>query len=205
MFTQSVQETSKDLLDFPWSDKDCYAQWLAQTYFFVRHTPRLLCAMGAKAALHETEMFNGILHGLEEENGHDIFLLNDLKNLGFDLSQFSPFPMTEVFVQNQYYWVQNNHPSVHLAYAVFLEGVACVAGPKISPTVKSLYGAKCATFIHSHATLDQEHFPEGLEALASTPESTHQILTQNLMQTKEVYSIIIRQIKTETLSQRQAA
>jgi len=45
---RQCQITHEILIHSPWENQSFYAEWLAQTYFYVRHSTRLLCLAAAR-------------------------------------------------------------------------------------------------------------------------------------------------------------
>ena len=54
VLARSIDELSRSLERFPWTDRDAYCEWLAQTYYYVRHSTRLLAAAAARFACDDS-------------------------------------------------------------------------------------------------------------------------------------------------------
>lgn len=115
-FEKHVSEMLPFLHSMPWSQRTYYASWLAQQYFLVRHTPRLMCAFALRVPLKKNSDFNNAVHHLQEELGHDQWLLNDLKSLGFEISDFAPLAATQALIKSQYYQIQQESPLSFAGY-----------------------------------------------------------------------------------------
>ncbi len=50
---RQCQITHEVLMHSPWSQKEFYAEWLAQTYFYVQHSTRLLCLSAARVGHYQ--------------------------------------------------------------------------------------------------------------------------------------------------------
>jgi len=198
---QMIDKLSQELSQLQWKDKNQYAQWLAQTYFYVRHTSEFLKL--CEPILREKGLSDALAHNLShqrEEAGHEKLLLNDLKTLGFNIEDFKELPSIQVLYNYQYYWLKR-HKSVaaHNAYALLFEGTAAQSGRILSDIVAAHYGKKAATFIEVHAGLDGEHFAEGLSALNSLPPKEAEQFRDSLLVTTRLYIETLKIIKGQAV------
>src|SRR5688572_20045967 len=127
---------------FPWSSRYAYGDWLAQTYYYVRHSTRLLAAAAARfpfddrgSALH----YRFAAHIIEEKR-HEELALHDLKRLGLRLDQFEERHSTRMFYEPQYYKIEQQAPSVLFGYIVPLEAIAAAHGSRIGAAVTTAFG-----------------------------------------------------------------
>src|SRR5690606_24416532 len=75
---------------FPWTSRKVYGDWLAQTYYYVRHSTRLLAAAAARFPLDErgSALHYRFAAHIGEEKRHEQLALHDLQQLGFTLAEF---------------------------------------------------------------------------------------------------------------------
>ena len=100
---------------------------------------------------------------VDEERGHDDWLLDDLALLGVDPEEVvrrPPPAAVAALVGSQYYWVEHVHPVALLGYMLLLEGY-----PPSAATVDELRratGHPAAAFrtLLAHADLDPHHGAE---------------------------------------------
>ena len=59
-----------------------YVAFLTQAYHHVRHTVPLLMAVGSRLPDRHAWLRDAVLHYLEEETGHDEWILNDIERAG---------------------------------------------------------------------------------------------------------------------------
>ena len=64
--------------------RERYLAFLTQAYHHVRHTVPLLMAVGARVGDRRPWLQQQILHYLEEEAGHEQWVLNDIEAAGGD-------------------------------------------------------------------------------------------------------------------------
>jgi hypothetical protein len=114
-----------------WSDREFYANYLAQTYYFVSHSTRLLALAAARFSTKQNDLHLRFLEHAKEEKNHDLAVLSDLKHLGFSISQIPESPYTRSLYATQYYSIEHLRPELFFAYILVLEGVAVEVYPEI--------------------------------------------------------------------------
>lgn len=197
IFDHEIETLSESFRMFPWLEKESYALWLAQTYYLVRHTPRLLGLAAGKFGVEQEAMHRVALEGLKEESGHDQLALNDIKSLGFDLSELPELPQTAAIFQSQYYRVDYTGPISLFGYALMLEGLASSIGENLVMILSEQYGKKPVSFLRVHAVHDSDHYGEGLKALSHVSEKERDGIIQNLKQSRVLYSTLLEAIQRE--------
>lgn len=116
-----------------------------------------------------------LLRHIEEERGHDRWLLDDIAAAGGDPAKALgtlPPPLVARLVGAQYYWVEHHHPVTLLGYIAVLEGNAPHA--RLGARLALATGLPDAAFrtVRAHADLDAHHTADLdrlLDALALTP------------------------------------
>jgi Iron-containing redox enzyme len=191
LFDEKVDLIGEALLRYPWDNESAYANWLAQTYHFVRHTTTMIAMSAARFGVHDRPGHYQMIHHLREESGHDLLLVKDLENLGWKIEQFPPLAETRLFYQNQYYMINHETPVSHAGYALMLEGLAAVVAPNIYPKLAKLYGQDTCEFLHTHLTVDQEHYGDGTKELAHLSPSQVESVLRNLEESSLLYTMIL--------------
>jgi thiaminase len=182
---------------FPWADRTAYLGWLAQTYYYVRHSTRLLAAAAARFP-HTAE--GDRLHQrfgahISEEKRHELLALHDIKALGGTIEALPEHATTRMFYEPQYYKVEHQAPSVLLGYILPLEVIAPQAGNQVVELVSAAFGAKCTSFLKVHASEDVEHVQRALALLAELPSGERALIEQNMEQTAFGYVSMLSAIR----------
>ena len=170
-YKKLIERTKEVIEATDWSNKQSYGNWLAQTYYFVRHSTRLLALSAACCSQDDSEYHWRLVEHTSEEKGHEIQALQDLKALGFQLTDFSEEHPTAAFYQTQYYQIQHVDPLAFFGYILCLEGLAVEAGEFIYDTAKSSHGAKCTRFLKLHVGEDPDHLEKAFASIASIEPS----------------------------------
>jgi Iron-containing redox enzyme len=184
---------------FPWENEPAYGYWLAQTYYFVRHTTSFLTLTASRFGYRRRELqYHQIWH-LREESGHDQLLINDLARLRHRFDDFEELPETASLYQSQYYFIDYENPASHFAYAQCLEGTAATKISLIYKRVETSHSPEGCTFLRVHMEEDPDHFERGLEVLDSLTSAETDSYYRNLQQTTYLYVQMLEHIKRLTL------
>ena len=114
---------------------------------------------------------------IEEERGHDEWLLDDLATLGIrrdDVLTRPPSPIVAAFVGSQYYWIQHYHPVALLGYVTLLEGYPPVASEIQELQRRTGYEPAAFRTLSLHADLDPQHGGELDDVLDALPLTERQ-------------------------------
>jgi thiaminase len=181
---------------FPWDSRRAYGDWLAQTYYYVRHSTRLLAAAAARFPLDErgSALHYRFAAHIVEEKRHEQLALHDLKQLGLSLDQFEERHSTRMFYEPQYYKIEHQSPSVLFGYILPLEAIAASQGKAISAAVVAAFGPKCDAFLRVHGEDDVDHLEKALRIIETVPEAERELLAQNLRQSTVAYCRILEEI-----------
>lgn len=165
-------------------DKEYYANWLAQTYFFVAHSTPLLGY--ALPHLKNKALQFHFEHHLGEEERHELLVLKDLEKMGKNINDYVEEPMTQAFYQSQYYKIQFEHGTALLGYILLLEGLAVHLGTEVYQTVKDLHKGS-TLFLKVHSEEDPHHLDEAFAAIASLPQDQQKSIVNNLWYSSYIY------------------
>jgi thiaminase len=167
---------------YPWHDRYAYGLYLAQTYFYVSHSTRLLAISAGTMKMSDTPFHRRFLEHAAEEKGHEMMLLNDLAKIGYAISDFEELPETRMFWETQYYKIQHVDPLTVMGYIVALEAIACEQCPKIKKMLEKKYPEGSYTFVKTHGEDDPEHVTKAFALIASLPEHRRKHIEINFQQ-----------------------
>jgi pyrroloquinoline quinone (PQQ) biosynthesis protein C len=194
-----VEQLGASAQAFPWENKTAYGCWLAQTYYFVRHTTSFLSLTASRFGPWQRERQYFQLSHLREESGHDELLLSDLNALGFKIETFEELPETAALYQSQYYFIDHENPASHWAYAYLLEGVAAKKIRIFIDRVESSHATGSSQFLRVHKDEDQGHFERGLGMLDHLTAAEADSYQRNLIQCAYFYAGMLEHIQRVAL------
>ena len=142
--------------------RELYVDFLTQAYHHVRHTVPLLMAVGCRLPARHLWLQKELVHYVEEEQGHDEWILSDIAAAGGDANAVrhgAPSIETDVMVAYAYDTAMRRNPVAFFGMVYVLEGtsvaLALNAADGIQRTLK--LPDKAFTYLRSHGKLDQEH------------------------------------------------
>ena len=150
-------------------DEQAYVAFLGQAYHHVKHTVPLLMACGARLPDHLHWLRRAIGEYIEEEMGHEEWILDDIAACGGDAAAARaafPSPATELMVAYAYDLIQRGNPVGFFGMVFVLEGTSVHLASRAAAAIKDRLGLPPNAFryLNSHGALDLNHvkFFEGL-------------------------------------------
>jgi hypothetical protein len=139
-----------------------YVEFLTQAYHHVRHTVPLLMAVGARLPERHRWLQEALLHYLEEEAGHEQWILNDIAQAGGDrggAAASSPAVATEALVAYAYDTVMRGNPVGFFGMVFVLEGTSVALALHAADRLQASLQLPVSAFsyLRSHGQLDREH------------------------------------------------
>lgn len=186
--------------EFPWESKQAYAEWLAQTYFYVCHSTRLLALAASRFDVTQNALHIRFIEHMKEERSHEALALADLRTLGYRISDFTEAPTTAALYSAQYYLIERNDPAALFGYILFLEGLSVEAGQRACQKVIRAFGREAAHFLSLHAEDDHDHIAKALSQMDSLPEARISSVLRSLTLTSEYYVQMLRKMRDEDAS-----
>jgi len=184
------------VLSFPWRNRAAYADWLAQTYFHVRHSTRLLAASAARFphddagnALHQRFSAH-----IGEEKSHELLAAHDIKALGLKLEDFPERYATRMFYEPQYYKIEHQDPCALFGYILQLEGITVSRGKWVLAHLDEAYGRSAGTFMRVHAEEDVDHLDRAIASLTGASERQRAFIEDNLCQSTAAYVALLSEM-----------
>lgn len=142
--------------------RDDYVAFLVQAYHHVKHTVPLLMACGSRLPERLGWLRQGIAEYIEEEYGHEQWILDDLREAGFDAEAArarGPSAETELMVSYAYDTVLRGNPLGFFGMVLVLEGTSAAIATRAAEVIASRLDLprRAFTYLLSHGSLDREH------------------------------------------------
>ncbi len=141
---------------------EAYVGFLSEAYHHVKHTTPLLMNCGARLPAHYEWLREAIGEYIEEEMGHQEWILNDIQACGFDaelVRNGQAKPPAELMVAYAYDMINRINPLGFFGMVLVLEGtsvsVASVAADAIRANLA--LDKKAFSYLYSHGALDVGH------------------------------------------------
>lgn len=148
---------------------DHYVAFLQQAYHHVKHTVPLLMTVGGLLTEQKEWLREAVAEYIEEELGHQEWVLNDIAACGYDKEQARrsvPAFATEMMVAYAYDSVRRVSPLAFFGMVLVLEGTSIALAERAASTIAGTLQLprKAFSYLNSHGALDQDHikFFEGL-------------------------------------------
>jgi pyrroloquinoline quinone (PQQ) biosynthesis protein C len=142
--------------------QETYIAFLVQAYHHVKHTVPLLMACGSRIPMDKEWLREALAEYIEEETGHQEWILNDIKSCGTDpeIHRYgTPGPETELMVAYAYDTVNRGNPVGFFGMVLVLEGTSIQLATHASQAIQNSLGlpASAFSYLSSHGSLDIEH------------------------------------------------
>lgn len=141
---------------------DSYIAFLTQAYHHVKHTTPLLMACGSRLPERLEWLRVAIGEYIEEEMGHQEWILNDINACGADgeaVRTGQPSPATELMLAYAYDTIHRGNPVGFFGMVLVLEGTSVALATHAAERIgESLNLPKAAfSYLSSHGSLDIGH------------------------------------------------
>jgi pyrroloquinoline quinone (PQQ) biosynthesis protein C len=142
--------------------RDDYLAFLIQAYHHVKHTVPLLMACGARLPERLEWLRTAMGEYIEEEVGHQEWILNDIAACGGDPEQVRrsrPDFATELMVAYAYDTIARGNPVGFLGMVLVLEGTSTAVATRAARALKASLRLPDKAFVYltSHGALDVGH------------------------------------------------
>jgi pyrroloquinoline quinone (PQQ) biosynthesis protein C len=139
-----------------------YRAFLTEAYHHVKHTVPLLMACGARLPERLEWLRRGVAEYIEEEYGHEQWILADLAEAGFDAPAAraqGPSPETELMVSYAYDTVSRGTPVGLFGMVLVLEGTSAAIATRAAEIIAARLDLprRACTYLLSHGSLDTQH------------------------------------------------
>lgn len=139
-----------------------YLAFLGQAFHHVRHTTPLLMSLGGKLPERLAWLRRAVAEYIEEEIGHEEWILNDIAAAGGDaeaVRSSHPGLPAEVMVAYAYDLIARGNPAGFFGMVFVLEGTSVALALQAADRIQQTLNLpdKAFSYLRSHGTLDQEH------------------------------------------------
>lgn len=173
----ATEDARNDLLSIPFIQMgsagqlslQSYTAFLIQAYHHVKHTTPLLMATGGRLPERLEWLREAIGEYIEEEMGHQEWILNDIQACGSDkeaVRNGTPSPAAELMVAYAFDTISRKNPVGFFGMVLVLEGTSVALATHAASNIQQALGLpkEAFSYLNSHGSLDIEHvdFYEGL-------------------------------------------
>ncbi|KFC67936.1 TenA family transcriptional regulator [Massilia sp. LC238] len=139
-----------------------YIAFLTQAYHHVKHTVPLMMACGSRLGDRHEWLRQAIAEYIEEEIGHQEWILNDIAACGGDSDAARtsrPHASTELMVAYAYHQVDRHNPVSFFGMVHVLEGTSTALATHAADTIRGALALppQAFSYLSSHGSLDLEH------------------------------------------------
>lgn len=139
-----------------------YVAFLTEAYHHVKHTVPLLMACGARLPERLEWLREAIAEYIEEEYGHQEWILNDIRACGSDADAVrgsTPQLATELMVSYVYDRIARHNPVSFFGMVTVLEGTSIALATQVAGVIqdKLQLPNQAFSYLSSHGSLDLEH------------------------------------------------
>jgi pyrroloquinoline quinone (PQQ) biosynthesis protein C len=143
------------------ASRPLYLDFLTQAYHHVKYTFPLLAFAAARTS--DEAYQDALVEYMEEERGHEKWILNDIEAMGGDavgVRNGKPGIACQVMVAYAYYAIEWISPYAMLGSVHVLEGMATLLADKAADSIQRSLGGRGKdgfSYLRSHGALDIEH------------------------------------------------
>jgi len=142
--------------------RQTYIAYLTEAYHHVRHTVPFLMCMGASLPDRNLWMQAAIAEYIEEEQGHEQWILNDIDAAGGDAAvarQSAALLPTQCLIAYNYDYIRRRNPVGFLGMVYMLESTSvAIATQGAERLQRSLeLPASAFSYLLSHGSVDEDH------------------------------------------------
>lgn len=142
--------------------RETYIAYLTEAYHHVKHTVRFMMAMGARLPEDRKWLHDAIAEYIEEEKGHEEWILNDVAAAGGDKEaarRAAPNLETQVLVAYNYDYIARKNPIGFLGMVFMLESTSTQIATAGGDAIRKGLGLpkEAFSYLYSHGSLDVKH------------------------------------------------
>lgn len=167
---EATEAERNDLLSIPFIQHgargelslESYLAFLTEAYHHVKHTTPLLMACGSRLPSDQEWLRDAMAHYIEEEVGHQEWILRDIEACGGDAERVRRGPAgmpAELMCAYAYDMIQRRNPVGMLGMILVLEGTSIRLATEAARNTQRALGLPdtAFTYLNSHGSLDVSH------------------------------------------------
>jgi pyrroloquinoline quinone (PQQ) biosynthesis protein C len=196
----------RDLLMNAPFELDTYIYFLVSAYQHVRWTTPLYGLVLSRMVDAPIKQRRAVVHYIQDELGHELWIANDLQALGIELSAMELPEAARVFVDFLKDVAARRAPLTLLGMSYVLENHSVSFGPLTIALLKKQHGLpdEALTYLQSHSDLDVDHLKLQQELLDSiTDRALQEDIIQCAKETFDLYGDLFRSLQQARVSAKQ--
>lgn len=191
---ESIQTLEVAANKLNWENPEVYKIYLSQTYFYVRYITRIIARAASHCTPDQSDLFNMLTHGLQEEANHDQLAIKDLLGFSSKPTDYPELPATTNYYKSLFKAIEEDGPAALLGFSVTLEGLGAEGAHQILSRVIKAYGADRAHFLRVHVEADQDHFRDGMLSLNYLSPQEQQVVEKYVQKSTGLFLNFIKSI-----------
>jgi Iron-containing redox enzyme len=200
IYKKHMDSLADVVANYPWDNVEAYAQWLSQTYHYVKYSTRLLTLSSTHVPLDNLPLHNRFIDHAKEERNHEVLLIKDLQAIKRNITDYPEHYPAASLYQSQFYWIQFQDPNAFFGYILFFEGLGSLhCGTMYKEAIKH-HGEKAGIFLKVHHEEDQDHIVKAFSQIEKFTSHTQSLVIQNFIQTYHLYDLFLKEAKRMALS-----
>lgn len=148
------------------TDRETYLEFLGELYHVVKHFCPTMEVAAAQCGEDQAPLRAHLEHSIEEERGHDAWVLKDIEDLGGDpeaTMNSSPSVPVQAMLGYNYNQAERGNPWSAMGMVYVLEEIAANYASRVARRVAERLGITSGegfSFLSSHGEMDQVHVEE---------------------------------------------
>ena len=139
-----------------------YGRYLTNVYHYACHSAEVIALAGSRCTRTHPEASGYLLHHAEEEMGHELWALDDLKALGADETAVlasKPVPACAAMIGFEYYVAGRANPVGLFGWLYVLEAMGDDLGKRVASALQRALGGsgRGIKFVAGHGVADHDH------------------------------------------------
>lgn len=191
----TMEPLSEAILQLPWQNPRFYAEYLAQSYYYVFHSCKMLAMCAGLTSKDQADLYRRSIAHIKEEAGHEVLALTDLKRLGFRIEDFPEDGITRALYEPQYYKILKQ-PTALLGYILALEYICFLKYSELHKLLSKSYEDKCLNFVRVHAEEDPDHVEKAVEQISKLSASELEAVRLNFEQTCDMFLTFLKRCES---------